>query len=58
MLITLKAKSCYKQNMNKKPKLIIKFSDKQTTKEKQRRILAEYIPTLMRWNIEAKKKKS
>ena len=38
--------------------LIITFSEKKVSKKEQQRILAEYVVTLMRWGIEAKKKKS
>lgn len=38
--------------------LIITFSKEKVSKKEQQRILAEYVATLMRWDIEAKKKKS
>lgn len=38
--------------------LIITFSKKKVSKKKQQRILAEYVAKLIRWDIEAKKKKS
>lgn len=44
--------------MKKKIKLIITFSKKKVSKKEQQRILAEYVSTLMRWDREAKKKKS
>lgn len=44
--------------MKKDTKLIITFSKKKISKKEQQRILAEYVATLMRWDMEAKKKKS
>lgn len=44
--------------MKKDIGLIITFSKKKVSKKEQQRIFAEYVTTLMRWDMEAKKKKS
>lgn len=38
--------------------LIITFSKKKVSKKEQQLILAKYVATLMRWDMEAKKKKT
>lgn len=44
------------RKIKNKPKLIITFSDENISKKEQQRILAEYVATLMRWDMKAKKK--
>lgn len=44
--------------MKKDIGLIVTFSKKKVSKKEQQRILAEYVATLVRWDMEAKKKKS
>lgn len=44
--------------MKKDIGLIVTFSKKKVSKKEQQRILTEYVATLVRWDIKAKKKKS